>query len=500
MGDAFSHLLDGFALALSPSMLLYSTVGAFLGTVIGVLPGIGPAGAIALMLPLLGSLDPIGAVIMLAATYTGAMYGGSTASILLNTPGDTAAVITCLDGHQMARQGRAGPALCISAIGSYIAGTVAVVGLMLLGPVVARFALRFSAPEYFALMVFGLTAVASLAGNSLLKALMAATFGLMIATVGTDVAGVQRFVFGIPDLLSGIDFLAITLGLFALPELLMNAQRMRSGTPPQVMQHRIYIGLKDVTQSLGAIFRGGFIGFVVGALPGAGASIASFISYSVERQVSRHPERFGHGEIRGVAGPESANNAASAGAFVPMLSLGIPGSATTAVMLGAFIMLDIMPGPLLFIERPDVVWGLVAALYIGNIILLILNVPLIGIFVRILYMPMAMLLALIAVISVAGVYSTNYATLDLLTLCFFGMLGYFMREHDFPLAPVILGVVLGGRMEEAFRQSMIMSQGDVLSLMHRPIVAVFLLLALISLALPTILQAMTRRELVLDED
>lgn len=500
MGEGFNHLLDGFALALSPSMLLYSTVGAFLGTVIGVLPGIGPAGAIALMLPLLASLDPVGAVIMLAAIYTGAMYGGSTSSILLNTPGDTAAVITCLDGHQMAKQGRAGPALCIAAIGSYIAGTVAVVGLMLLGPMVARFALQFSAPEYFALMVFGLTAVASLAGNSMLKALMAATLGLMIATVGTDVAGVQRFVFGIPDLLNGIDFLAITLGLFALPELLMNAQRMRSGEPPQVLQHRIYIGLADIRQSLGAIVRGGFIGFVVGALPGAGASIASFISYSVERQVSRHPECFGHGEIRGVAGPESANNAASAGAFVPMLSLGIPGSATTAVMLGAFMMLDIMPGPLLFLERPDVVWGLVAALYIGNIILLILNVPLIGIFVRILYMPMAMLLALIAVISVAGVYSTNHAPLDLLTLCAFGMLGYFMREHDVPLAPVILGVVLGGRMEEAFRQSMIMSQGDVLSLLHRPIVTVFLLLALVSVAFPMILQALTRRELVLDED
>ncbi len=486
--DTWSLLMDGFALALQPKYLAYSFAGAFLGTAVGVLPGVGSAGALAMMLPLVFALDPIGAIIMLAATYTGVMYGGSTASILLRVPGDTSAVIACLDGHEMARQGRAGPALCIAAIGSYIAGTIAVVGLMLLGPLVADAALAFSAPEYFALYVFGLTAVASLAGSSLVKALMALVFGLMLSTVGEDLMGVRRFTFGYEAMWDGVQFLAVTLGLFAVSEVLVNAKRLRENTLGEVLKHKVYIKLKEIIESLGAIIRGGITGFCVGVLPGAGAGIAAFISYSIERQVSRHPERFGKGEIKGVAGPESANNAASAGAFVPMLALGVPGSSTTAVMLGAFFVLDIQTGPLLFIERPDVVWSLIAALYLGNIMLLILNLPLIGLFVRILYLPMRILLPLIIVISAAGVYIKDGLVLSLIFMCIFGVIGYYMRRHDFPLAPVILGVVLGGRMEESFRQSMVMSNGDLLTFVDRPIVITFLCLAVVSLFLPKILR------------
>jgi putative tricarboxylic transport membrane protein len=360
--DTWSLLLDGFAIALQPEPLLYSLAGAFLGTVVGVLPGIGPAGAIALLLPVLSIIDPLGAVIMLAATYTGSMYGGSTTSILLRIPGDTSAVVATLDGHEMAKQGRAGTALCIAAIGSYIAGSIAVVGLMLIGPVIADAALAFGSPEYFALYLFGLSAVAALAGKSIIKALMCMCFGLAIATIGEDVMGAKRFTFNSEYMWDGIQFLAVTLGLFALSEVIINAAMMKRNEIGEIIQHRIYIKFSEVMESIGAILRGGLIGFVIGVLPGAGAGVATFIAYSFERQISRHPERFGKGEIKGLAGPEAANNAASAGAFVPMLALGIPGSSTTAIMLGAMMMLNINPGPLLFIERPDVVWGLIAAL------------------------------------------------------------------------------------------------------------------------------------------
>ena len=319
-GNVLEHLAFGFSVALTPTNLTYSAVGALLGTIIGVLPGIGAAGALALLLPLVFKLDPTGSIIMLAAAYTGVMYGGSTASILLNVPGDTSAVVACLDGHQMAKQGRAGPALCIAAIGSFVAGTLSVVGLMLLAPVLADAALEFSAQEYFALYVFGLTAVAALGRGSLVKALLALIIGLAVSTVGTDLMGARRFIFGISDLQDGIEFLAVPLGLFAISEVMINSRKLRSGEKLEVLSHKIFISFKEIVESIGAIFRGGFIGFFVGVLPGAGAGIASFISYAVEVQVSKTPEKFGTGEIKGVAGPESANNAASAGAMVPMLS------------------------------------------------------------------------------------------------------------------------------------------------------------------------------------
>jgi putative tricarboxylic transport membrane protein len=485
--NTWDLLMDGFAIALQWKYLAYAIAGCFLGTIVGVLPGVGSAGALALMLPIIYKLDSTGAVMMLAATYTGVMYGGSTASILLRVPGDTSAVVACLDGHEMARQGRAGPALCIAAIGSYIAGTIAVVGMMLLAPPLADIALQFSSPEYLMLYIFGLTAVASFASDSLIKALLSMTFGLMIATVGEDImAGIRRYTFGYEALWDGISFLAVTLGLFAVSEVLVNAKKLREDSLGTILEHRIYIKMSEFVESIGAIFRGGTIGFLIGVLPGAGAGIASFVSYSVERQVHKTPEKFGTGIIQGVAGPESANNAASAGAFVPMLALGVPGSATTAIMLGAFLLLDIDAGPLMFQERPDVVWSLIAALYIGNVVLLILNLPMIGVFVQILKLPMRLLLPLIMVVSITGVYLSD---------------GLVWSISFLLLAPVILGRVLGLKMELAFRQSMVMTQGDMWDLLERPIVAIFLVLSLISLFLPQILARITGdRKVVLDDD
>jgi len=488
MGETLPLLLNGFELALRPENLIFAFVGAFLGTVIGVLPGIGPAGALAMLLPIVLNMNPVGAIIMLATLYSGAMYGGSTTSILLNVPGETSSVVTCLDGHQMALQGRAGPALCIAAIGSYIAGTLGVVGLMLFAPLIAGWALNFGPPEYFALMVFGLSAVASLSGSSLVKGLIAMILGLMLATVGTDVTGVARYTFNMPEMLDGIEFLAVTIGLFAISEVLLNTNEMRGGLRQSVIRHKLFISLREIRESLGAVLRGTFIGFCVGVMPGAGAGIAAFLTYSVETQVSRHPERFGKGEIRGVAAPESANNAASVGAMVPMLTLGVPGSGTTAIMLIALTALNVHPGPLMFTQRADVVWGLIAALYLGNVMLLILNLPLVGIFVRLLYLPMRLLLPVVMVICVIGVYSANQTVLDLVFLCAFGMLGYYMRKHGYPVAPVILGLVLGNRMEEALRQSMIMTQGNLHWLLERPIVVFFLALTLISLTAPLVMR------------
>lgn len=486
-------LLNGFEIALRPENLAFALIGCFLGTVIGVLPGIGPQGALAILLPIVLTMNPVGAIIMLAAVYSGAMYGGSTTSILLNVPGETSSVVTCIDGHQMALQGRAGPALCIAAIGSYIAGTLGVVGLMLFAPAIAGWALNFGPPEYCALMLFGLSAVASLAGSSLVKGLMAMVLGLMLATIGTDVTGVKRFTFGFPELLDGLEFLAITIGLFAVSEVLINARDIADGVQKAIVKHRIFITMREIVISLGAILRGTVTGFILGVMPGVGAGVASFLSYSIETKVARDASKFGHGDIRGVAAPEASNNASSVGALVPMLTLGVPGSGTAAILLVALAALDVQPGPLLFTQRPDVVWGLIAALYLGNVMLLILNLPMVGLFVKLLYIPMRLLLPLILVVSVIGVYSANQATLDLVLLCGFGVLGFYMRKYGFSLPPVILGVVLGNRFEEALRQSMIMTQGNLLALLERPIVLTFVVLTLLSLAGPALLRRLRFR-------
>ncbi len=493
MGDIWPLLLNGFEIALRPLNLGLALIGALVGTVIGVLPGIGPAGALAMLLPLVLNMEPVGAIIMLSALYMGAMYGGSTTSILLNVPGESSSVVTCLDGHQMALQGRAGPALCMAAIGSFVAGTLSIVAMMLFSPLIVKWALDFGPPEYFALMAFGLSAVAALSGEQIVKGLIAMTLGLMISTVGTDLTGVARFTFKLPELMGGIEFLLVSIGLFAVSEVLLNTNDIRAGTIRTVIRHKLFITWREVRDCFGAIGRGTFIGFIIGVMPGAGAGIAAFLSYAVEVQVSRNPERFGKGEIRGVAAPESANNAASIGNMVPMLTLGIPGSGTTAIMLAALIALNVHPGPLMFQQRPDVVWGLIAALYVGNVMLLILNLPLVGMFVRLLYVPMRFLLPVIMVICVIGVYSANQTTLDLVLLCAFGVLGYYMRTYGYPVAPVILGLVLGNRMEEALRQSMIMTQGNLVAALDRPIVVFFLALTVLSLAAPAILSRLRFR-------
>ncbi|MGY9015630.1 MAG: tripartite tricarboxylate transporter permease, partial [Rhodospirillales bacterium] len=332
------------------------------------------------------------------------------------------------------------------------------------------------------------------------KALLAMIIGLMISTVGTDLMGARRFIFGISDLQNGIEFLAVPLGLFAISEVLINSRNIRKGVKLEVLSHRIFITMAEIRESIGAIFRGGILGFFIGVLPGAGAGIAAFISYSIEVQVSKNPEKFGTGEIKGVAGPESANNAASAGAMVPMLALGIPGSATTAVMLGAFYIIDVQPGPLLFVTRPDIVWGLIAALYLGNIMLLILNLPLVGLFVRILYLPMRWLLPAIVVIAATGVLSKNGAVLDVLFMSALGAMGYYFRKYDFPLAPIILGAVLGDNMEQAFRQSMMMTQGDFHLIFNRPIVITLFAMSIFSLFLPTIIKFLAKRDVEVEED
>jgi putative tricarboxylic transport membrane protein len=487
--DALSNLLLGFSVALTPINLFWCFVGVVLGTVVGVLPGLGPAATIAMLLPLTLKMDHTTAIIALAGIFYGARYGGSTTSILLNIPGESSSVVTCLDGYQMARQGRAGAALGISAIASFIAGTVGVLGLMLIAPPLARFALRFAPPEYFALMVLGLAMVIFLAGDSMIKALLAMFVGLWIATIGTDLFTAEsRFTFGQVKLLGGVDFIAATVGIFAIAEVLVNLEE-RGGAEI----FKLGRGLKnllptwqDMKDCRFAFLNGSVIGFVVGALPGAGATVASFMSYGIEKAVSRHPEKFGTGVVEGVAAPEGANNADAGGALVPLLTLGIPGGNTTAILLGGLILWGFKPGPLLIQENPQLFWGLVASMYIGNVLLLILNVPLVPLFAQILRLPYYVLYPLIIGISIVGVYSVNGSLFDVTLMGLFGLLGYAMRKLDFPAAALILGMVLGDGLERALRQSLMMSQGDIMILLTRPISATLLLIALMILFLPAL--------------
>ncbi len=426
---------------------------------------------------------------MLAGIFYGARYGGSTTSILLNVPGESSSVVTCLDGYQMARKGRAGPALGIAAISSFIAGTVGVLGLMLLAPPVARFALRFGPPEYFALMVLGLAMVVLLAGKSMIKALLAMLVGLWLASVGTDLFTAEsRFTFGRTELLDGIDFIVVSIGIFAIGEVLVNMES-RTGTElfkvPKGIRNLLPT-LQDLKDCRFAFLNGSVVGFLIGVLPGAGATIASFISYGIEKAFSRHPEKFGTGVVEGVAAPEGANNADAGGALVPLLTLGIPGGNTTAIMLAGLLLWGFRPGPLLIQEHPELFWGLVASMYIGNFMLLILNLPLVALFAQILRLPFYVLYPFIFGISIVGVYSVSQSLFDLWMLGFFGLLGYLIRKLDFPAAPLILGLVLGDGMERALRQSLMMSQGELSILVYRPISALLLLLAVIILFTPLI--------------
>jgi putative tricarboxylic transport membrane protein len=487
--DVVNGLLHGFAVALQPANLLWCFVGCFFGTVVGILPGLGPAATIAMLMPLTFGMEPTGGIIMLAGIYYGAKYGGSTTSILLNMPGESSSVATCIDGYQMARRGRAGAALGIAAIASFVAGTVGVVLLTLIAPPIAAFALSFSSPEYFALMCLGLALVVLLSGTSLIKGLLSLLVGLWLTTMGTDLFTAQsRFTFGQSSLLGGIDFMVVAIGVFAIAEVLVSIE---AGSAARMLP--VPRGLRNLLPSREelkacrfAFVNGSVTGFIIGVLPGAGSSIASFIAYGIEKAVSKHPEKFGTGVPEGLAAPEGANNADTGGALVPLLTLGIPGGGTTAILLSILILWGIRPGPLMMQEAPDVFWGLVASMYIGNVVLLLLNLPLVPLFAQILRVPAFVLYPVILGISVVGAYSISGRVFDVGLLAGFGLLGYAMVKLGFPTAPLILGFVLGDAMERAVRQSLMMSQGDLSILVARPLSAVMLACALLILVSPII--------------
>jgi putative tricarboxylic transport membrane protein len=470
--DTLQSLLYGFSVSLTPMNLLYCALGVLLGTLVGVLPGIGPLGGITLLLPTTFGMEPISAIIMLAGIYYGAMYGGSTTSILVNIPGEAASVVTCFDGYQMARQGRAGPALAIAAIGSYVAGTLSVLGLMFLAPALARIALQFGPPEQFSLMVLGLIILAYMGTGSVLKALIMITLGLTLAMVGIDhLSGFTRFTHGRAELGDGISFLAVAMGLFGVAEILINLEQT---VIPEVIKPKLSTLLptrEDCKRSLGPILRGSGVGFLIGILPGAAHIISTFVSYAVEKRLSKHPEKFGTGQIEGVAGPEAANNAATGGAMIPFLGLGIPSTAATATMMVALLIHGVKPGPLLMEQHPEVFWGLVGSMYIGNTMLLILNLPLVGLFVNLLRVPYHFLFPAILLICFVGVYSVNLSGTDLWIMALFGVVGYGLRKLAFDPSPIVLALVLGPMMEQALRQALIMSKGEFGIFFSRPIAA-----------------------------
>lgn len=476
--EMISNITTGFAIALQPMNLFYCFIGVLMGTLTGVLPGFGPVAAVSLLLPVTFGLSPVSAIILLAGIYYGAMYGGSTTSILVNIPGEAASCITCLEGYPMAKQGRAGPALGMAAFGSLIGGTVAIVGLMVLAPPLAEVALKFGPPEFFSLMLLGLTIVTYVSSGTVLKALMMAALGLMIGSVGTDlVSGTPRFTLGIRYLLDGVPLIPLVMGLFGISEILLNLEATRE---PEIYQKKItnlLPNLKDWADSIGAIIRGTFIGFFLGLLPGAGPVISSFASYGLEKRISKHPEKFGTGVIEGIAGPETANNAAAQSAFIPLLTLGIPATPTVAILLGAFIMHGAQPGPLLISNNPDLFWGVVASMYVGNAMLVILNLPLIGLWVRIVLIPYVFLFPLILVFCVIGAYSINNDLNDIYVMTIFSVIGYLMKKFDYDGAPLILAFILGPLLENALRQSLIMSQGEFHIFFERPIALVALSIA-----------------------
>jgi putative tricarboxylic transport membrane protein len=493
--ETLQQLIMGFQIAITPINLLLCFLGALAGTIIGALPGIGPSAGIAILLPLTFGMNPTSAMIMMAGLYCGAMYGGTITSVLINVPGESSSVMTCLDGYQMALQGRAGKALGIAAIGSFIAGTLSVVFLMLLSIPLVKFALSFGPPEYFALMLMGLCTIAGLTGGSVLKALVGAFLGLLISTPGMDAfSGLPRLTFGFTGLLGGVDFLVVAVGLFGIGEVLYNAEQIMKMefVTEKIKIKEVWPNRAEWRASAMPITRGTIIGFIIGVLPGAGSTIASFISYAVEKRFSKHPEQFGKGAIEGVAGPESANNSATGGAMVPLLTLGIPGSGTTAIMLGALMMFGLQPGPLLFQKNPDFVWGVIASMYIGNIMLLIMNIACIPLFVKILKIPNSLLFPLIIVFATVGVYSVDGNIFDVWMLYVFGVMGYFMKKFDMPPAPVVLSVVLGPMIERALRQSLTMSLGSYDIFYTRPISAVLLLLGLAAVLWPVIDMARQR--------
>ncbi len=482
--SVIQELATGLAGALTPWNMLMCLAGVFAGQLVGALPGIGPSAAIALLLPLTFGADPTSAIILFAGIYYGAQYGGTLTSVLISVPGEPSSVMTSIDGYQMALQGKAGVALGIAAIGSFIAGTLSTVGLMLLAPPLARMALAFGPPEYFSLVVLGLTALAAV-GGSVLKGLAAGVFGLLLSTIGIDQqTGVARFAFDRVWLLDGVGFIVLSVALFGVAEVLSSAG-MATQRPITKIAN-LLPSRAEWKQSRMPILRGSLIGFVVGVLPATGATIASFVAYITEKKLAKDPSRFGKGAIEGVAGPESSNNAAAAGAMVPMLALGVPGSGTTAIILGALIMFGIRPGPELFDKNAQLVWTVIASMYIGNVFLLVMNLPLAGLFAQLLRVPYSWLYPPILALCVAGVYSQANSIEDVWMLVGFGALGWAMMRYEWPAAPMILGLVLGSIFENSMRQSMTLSHGSLGIFVTRPISAVLLACALIAVLAPAV--------------
>jgi putative tricarboxylic transport membrane protein len=493
--DTLGHLMNGFSIALQPMNLLWALVGVTVGTAIGVLPGLGPALTIALLLPLTYKVDPTAALILFAGIYYGAMYGGSTTSILLNTPGESATIVTAMEGNKMAKKGRAGAALATAAIGSFVAGTIGTIGITFLAEPVVRLALSFGPSEYFCLMVLCFVTVSAVLGNSVVRGLTALAVGIFFGMIGIDnQTGQARFTFGLAELYDGINVIVVAVGLFAVGETLYLAFQKSSKRVEEVIEVKdsVMMSKADWARSWKPWLRGSAIGFPIGAMPAGGAEIPTFLSYYTEKKLTKHPEEFGHGAIEGVAGPEAANNASAAGVFIPMLTLGLPTSATAAIMLSAFQSYNINPGPQLFAAKPELVWGLIASLYIGNVMLLVLNLPLVGLWVKILKIPTPLLYGGILVFATIGTYGISRSIIDLLLLYTVGLMGFFMRRYDFPTAPVIIGMILGPMAEQNFRQAMTISQGDMTAFLTRPISAALLALAVLALVGPR-LWGMTRK-------
>lgn len=485
----------GFSIALQPINLLFCFIGVFIGTLIGVLPGLGPVATLSLLLPFTYNMTPVTGIIMLAGIFYGAMYGGSTTSILVNIPGEAASIVTCLDGYQMARQGRAGPALGMAAFGSFIAGTLGVIGLMLFAPMLGRAALSFGPTEYFSLTFFGLTIVSYLSRGSATKALIMTILGLVAGTVGMDpISGEQRFNYGNVTLIDGLGLVPVAMGMFGVAEVLENIGLPLGRKIYEAKIKGLLPTLNDWKQSSLPVCRGTIIGFFLGMLPGPSGAIAAFASYACEKKVSRHPEKFGTGTIEGVAGPESANNAATSSAFIPLLSLGIPANITMAIYMGALMIHGIQPGPLFITKYPELFWGVIASMYIGNVMLLLLNLPLIGIWVRILKVPYSILFPLILLFCVIGAYCINGNVAEIFIMLIFGIFGLITRKAGFDGAPFLLAMVLGPIMENSLRQSLLMSRGNLGVFFTRPISAFFLSIALVSLISLIVPAAWRRRK------
>lgn len=489
----FDNLILGLQTALTPENLLWCFVGVFLGTIIGLMPGLGSTTGVAILIPLTLALEPVTALIMLAGIYYGSQYGGTITSVLISTPGEAPSVITALDGYQMARKGRAGAALAISAIGSFVAAILSLGLLMAFAPPFAQWALNFSPVENFAIMILGLVIVITFGGGSFSRGLMMASLGILISTVGVSVGFIEaRFTFGNINLLSGVPFVEVMIGIFALGEVLHQI-RQGAAEPIKARFRDLVITRKELKQSAGPILRGSGIGFLLGILPGAGSTLASFMAYGIERKVSKNGSKFGTGQIEGVAAPESANNAAANANFIPTLSLGIPGGATTAVLLGAFTMYGIQPGPLLFEKQPELVWGLLVSFFIGNVILLILNLPLAPVFAQMLRVPYGYLYPLILLTSFIGAYSISNNTFSVWLVLFFGLLGYIFKEYDFPLAPFVLGVVLGPLFEKAMAQTSAIGQGNLLIVFDRPISLTIMIMTAAMVAVPLVVKLFKKR-------